>query len=80
VFYKAMRVKFIGFYFITIVFTLLFMYYIMAFCAVYSTIAIAWISSSITNVILSWSFFQFLGPVSGALVRSIVKSNPKHVY
>jgi hypothetical protein len=55
------------------------MYYIMAFCAVYSTVARAWISTAISNVILSWSVFQFLGPVSGALVRSVVKNNPYRV-
>jgi hypothetical protein len=79
VFYRSMKSRYVLFYIITISCTLLFMYYIMAFCAVYSTAAEAWLTSSVTNIILSWGVFQFFNPISSGLVRSIVKSNPNYL-
>jgi hypothetical protein len=49
------------------------MYYIMAFCAVYPSTSIAWIYTVLNNIIMSWGVFQFVGPVSGGLVKAMVK-------
>jgi hypothetical protein len=78
-FYRAMRVRYIIFYIATITCTLLFMYYIMAFCAVYPKTSTAWIYQFINNIFMSWIVFQFLGPVSGGIVRAIVRKYPKQV-
>jgi hypothetical protein len=52
------------------------MYYITTFCAVYTTEAVDWLSNAIANVIVSWGFFQFLGPLSGGFVRELVRCYP----
>jgi hypothetical protein len=78
-FYRAMRVRYIIFYTATIACTLMFMYYIMAFCAVYPKTSIAWIFQFINNLFMSWFVFQFVGPVSGGVVRKIVRKFPKQV-
>jgi hypothetical protein len=66
------------FYITTSTFTLVFMYYIMAFCAVYKTAAVPWLLCSIVNLILSWGCFQFLNPVSNGLVRGVVRVKPNY--
>jgi hypothetical protein len=66
------------FYTTTSAFTLVFMYYIMAFCAVYKTAAVPWLLSSIVNLILSWGCFQFLNPVSSGIVRRVVRAKPTY--
>jgi hypothetical protein len=80
VFYRSMRCRYIIFYVITSIFTMAFLYYIMAFCAIYRTASISWLISAIVNILLSWGFFQFLKPVSSGMVRGIIREKPDFQY
>ena len=57
---KKLKIKFVIFSWINITFNLLFLYYISAFCAVYSIIQIHMIKDSLMSVLLSNSYILLL--------------------
>jgi hypothetical protein len=72
-----MKPRYIIFITTTFAINATFLYYIIAFCAVYIKTSVGWIYASFINVIFSWFFLQFANPVSDALVRSFVIKHNK---
>ena len=57
---KKVKIKFIIYYIMSIILNLLFLYYITAFCAIYSIIQITMISNSLISFLLSMSYTLLL--------------------
>jgi len=74
---KSNLIRYIIFLTFVILVSVLFTYYIIAFCTVYSLTATGWVYSALISLFFDWFFICLLIPIFMSTIRSIMIKNPK---